>query len=121
MRLVDIKNVSRLPVTLQLSAREHGANPGLQGMVIHRSTVELDPVSGEKRTKQEARTCPPSVTIAPGETATALPESVLTIPQVKALTAKRGGRRPDLVVVANYLPPAAIEASDKKAGKKPRR
>lgn len=98
MRQVTLTNRSRRTRTLVLSERENGALPHLQGQTAGRLIAAVDKVSGETRRKALEVRCPPSIRLAPGETSKPLPDTVLNLPQVKALTKKTTGRRPVLAV-----------------------
>lgn len=115
MQLVDIKSRLRQDITVNLSMREHGLTPALQGLVINRTYVLKDKVSGEMRAKTVAVTCPPAIVFRAGQELTGLPATVLQNPTIKGLLRRLPNRQPSLVVVKEYAskPAPAPQAAKK--------
>lgn len=123
MLFVDIKNTSRQPVVIQLSKRESGLTPDLAQTKMARSKMAVDKASGEKRRLNYTFEAPPAITIAPGATYKGLPEVALKNKQLAALTRRRPGRKPTILVVkgAYEVKPQATapkKTSSKKTTKK---
>ena len=89
MRCVILKNRSRVPVTLQLSAAEGGSLPHLPCVQVNRLISETEKSSGQERMRDVVVNAPPSVTIPAGGCSVPLPHTVLKVAQVNALKVQR--------------------------------
>ena len=100
MHTVDIKSRAKLPLTVNLRDTDHGG--AFQGQVVQRVMTVKDKVAGQDRAKVVEISCPAVVRWPAGGVVKGLPASVLTHPVIKSMLSRLPGRRPKLIVVAEY-------------------